>query len=191
MIKLRIIIRLVLFLFMLNPLIPAQAQDDVALFNYWQYYSDIENSLYKHFCSVASEQLESRKKEISGLNTKSDWLERQSMVRQKLSEIIGPFPEKTPLNAKVTGMISRDGYSIEKIVYEPIPGYYVTGALYIPDGIREKAPAIFYACGHSVERIQGRYVSAYLHQPGKKRFCGTLPLIPWDRESVMSTGIRR
>ncbi len=137
-----------LFLFIF---IPVQAQDDVALFNYWQYYSDIENSLYKHFCSVAFEQLESRKREISGLKTKTDWLERQSLVREKLSKIIGPFPEKTPLNAKVTGILPRDGYSIEKIIYEPIPGYYVTGALYIPEGIKEKAPAIFYACGHSVD----------------------------------------
>ena len=130
--------------------IPVQAQDDVALINYWQYYSDIENSLYKHFCSVAFEQLESRKREISGLKTKTDWLERQSLVREKFSDITGPFPEKTPLNAKVMGILPRDGYSIEKIIYEPIPGYYVTGAMYIPEGIKGKAPAIFYACGHSV-----------------------------------------
>ena len=137
-----------LFLFIF---IPVQAQDDVALFNYWQYYSDIENSLYKHFCSVAFGQLESRKREINRLKTKTDWLERQSLVWGKLSKIIGPFPEKTPLNAKITGKLPRDGYSIEKILYESIPGYYVTGALYIPEGIEEKAPAIFYACGHSVD----------------------------------------
>jgi hypothetical protein len=65
--------------------IPAQAQDDVALFNYWQYYADIENSLYKHFCAVAHGQLESRKREINGLKTKADWLEKQSRVRKKLS----------------------------------------------------------------------------------------------------------
>jgi hypothetical protein len=146
--KLRIFFTRALFLFIF---IPAQAQDDVALFNYWQYYADIENSLYKHFCSVAFEQLVSRKKEIIGLKTKTDWLERQSLVREKLSVIIGPFPEKTPLNAKVTGILSGDGHSIEKIVYEPIPGYYVTGALYLPDEIEGKAPAIFYACGHSVD----------------------------------------
>jgi hypothetical protein len=72
-------------------------------------------------------------------------------VRKKLSGIIGLFPEKTPLNAKVTGRLTRDGYTIEKTIYESLPGYYVTGALYIPDGIEEKAPAIFYACGHSVD----------------------------------------
>jgi hypothetical protein len=142
--------RLIRVLFLLL-FIPLQAQDDVALFNYWQYYSDIQNSLYKHFCAVADGQLESRKRKISGLQTKSDWLERQSLVRRKLSEIIGPFPEKTPLNARVTGTIKKDGYSIEKIVYESIPGYYVTGALYIPEGIKGKEPAVFYACGHSVD----------------------------------------
>jgi hypothetical protein len=146
----RIFITRVLFLFILSPFISAQAQDDVALFNYWQYYADVENSLYKHFCSIAFGQLESRKREISVLKTKTDWLERQSLVREKLSEIVGPFPEKTPLNAKVTGKLTRDGYSIEKIIYEPIPGYYVTGAIYIPEGIKEKAPAVFYACGHSI-----------------------------------------
>ncbi|MCK5209354.1 MAG: acetylxylan esterase, partial [Cyclobacteriaceae bacterium] len=137
-----------------------QAQDDVSLFNYWQYYSDIENSLYKHFCSVAFEQLESRKTEINKLKTKADWLERQSMVRNKLLEIVGPFPDKTPLNVQVTGVLKKDGFSIEKIIYESIPGYYVTGALYIPDGIKGKAPAIFYACGHSVE---GFRVGIYQH----------------------------
>ena len=145
---------------LLSILMPVQAQDDVSLFNYWQYYSDIENSLYKHFCSVAFEQLESRNTEINKLKTKADWLERQSMVQKKLLEIVGPFPDKTPLNVQVTGVLKKDGFSIEKIIYESIPGYYVTGALYIPDGIKGKAPAIFYACGHSVE---GFRVGIYQH----------------------------
>jgi len=128
---------------------PTQAQDDVTLFKYWKYYSDIENSLYKYFCSVAFEQLESRKTAINKLKTKADWLERQSMVRKKLSEIIGPFPEKTPLNVRITGTIQRDGYRVEKLIYESRPGYYVTSALFIPDNLSEKAPAILNPIGHS------------------------------------------
>ena len=126
-------------------LLPVQAQDDVDLFDFWKYYSDIENSLYKHFCSVTFEQLESRRMEINGISTKAEWMERQAWTRQKFSEIAGPFPERTPLNAVVKGKLKRDGYHIEKILYESVPGYYVTGALYIPDGIRKKAPAVFYA----------------------------------------------
>ncbi|MFO7670089.1 MAG: alpha/beta hydrolase family protein, partial [Bacteroidales bacterium] len=144
----------------LSILLPATAQDDISQFNYWQYYSDIENSLYKHFYSVAHDQLESRKTEVGSLVTRSDWLERQSLVREKLSRIIGPFPDKTSLNVEITGISQQDGYRIEKTIYESIPGYYVTGALYIPDGIKEKAPAVFYACGHSVD---GFRVPIYQH----------------------------
>ena len=157
MMKIRMFLTWILFL---SLSISLQAQDDVELFNFWQYHSDVENSLYKHFCTAAFGQLESRKAEIAKLETKSDWLERQSLVRKKLTDIIGPFPEKTPLNIQVTGTLQQDGYRIEKTIYESVPGYYVTGALYIPDGLKEKAPAIFYACGHSVE---GFKVAVYQH----------------------------
>ena len=131
-----------------------QAQDDVSLFNYWQYYSDVENSLYKDFCSVAYEQLESRKTEICKLKTKADWLERQSMAGNKLLKIIGPFPEKTPLNARVTGVVQKKDYRIEKVIYESIPGYYVTAALFIPEKIRGKSPTILNAIGHSTQSFR-------------------------------------
>ncbi len=134
---------------LLCTLAPIRAQDDVDLFKYWKYYSDIENSLYKYFCSVAFEQLESRNSDISKLNTKSDWLERQSIVREKLSDIMGPFPERTPLNVRITGVIQREGYRVEKIIYESQPNYYVTSALFIPDNIEGRAPAILNPIGHS------------------------------------------
>jgi len=130
-------------------MVPVKAQDDVDLFQYWQYYSDSENSLYKYFCSVAFEQLETREREISKLKTKTDWVERQSLVRKKLTEIMGPFPEKTPLNVRITGILQKEGYRIEKIIYESQPGYYVTSALFIPDNLESKAPAILNPIGHS------------------------------------------
>ena len=36
-------------------------------------------------------------------------------VREKIAQCFGPFPEKTPLNAKVTGKVERDAYTIEKV----------------------------------------------------------------------------
>jgi len=136
------------------------AQDDVDLYSYWKYYSDVENTLYKHFCSVAFTQLDNRKKVINRLKTKDDWLARQSEVRKKLSKVIGPFPERTPLNAQITGELDRGDYRIELLLYESMPGYYVDGAIYIPKGLKGKAPAIFYACGHSLE---GFKVGIYQH----------------------------
>ena len=64
----------------------------------------------------------------------------------------GPFPKnKTPLNSRITGVVQKDGYRIEKTIYESVPNNFVTGALYIPEGVKENAPAIFYACGHTLD----------------------------------------
>lgn len=130
------------------------AQDDVSLFDYWKYYSDIENAQYKYFCRVAFEQLDEREMDISSLKSKEDWIKRQDLVRDKLLKLIGPFPEKTPLNARVTGVLKRDGYRVEKVIFESIPGYYVTAALFIPEKIKGKAPAILNAIGHSTQSFR-------------------------------------
>lgn len=58
--------------------------------------------------------------------------------------------ERSPLNVRITGTILRDGYRIEKLYYESLPGLYVPANLYIPDNINGKAPAIIYLCGHSL-----------------------------------------
>lgn len=133
---------------------PVFAQDDVSLFDYWKYYSDVENTQYKYFCSVAFDELSQREEDISILSSKEDWLKRQTLVREKLKKLVGPFPEKTPLNARVTGVLKREGYRVEKLIYESMPGYYVTAALFIPNKIRGKAPAILNAIGHSKQSFR-------------------------------------
>ncbi len=135
--------------FFIFQLLPLKSQVDVTLFDYWQYYSDAENSLYKYFCSAGFQQLEERKSVIDNLHSKDDWINRQADVRERLLEIIGPFPAKTPLNIKVTGIIHRDGYRVEKLIYESLPEYYVTAALFIPEKINGRAPAILNPIGHS------------------------------------------
>ena len=130
------------------------AQDDVTLFNYWQYYSDAENSLYKYFCSTGLQQLQERKAVIDKLQTKEEWKKRQADVRKKLLDIIGPFPDKTPLNVRVTGTIQKEGFRVEKLIYESMPGYYVTAALFIPDNLKAKAPAILNPIGHSTQSFR-------------------------------------
>ena len=51
------------------------AQKELDFFNYWQYYSDNENALYKHFSKIAFDQLEDRRLEVGQLKAKEDWLE--------------------------------------------------------------------------------------------------------------------
>ena len=38
----------------------------------------------------------------------------QARLREKFLEAIGGLPERTPLNAQVTGTVRRDGYRVEK-----------------------------------------------------------------------------
>ena len=83
--------------------------------------------------------------------TLSDFDKRRIELRGKMAARIGGFPERTPLNAKVTGVVRRNGYSVEKILFESRPGMFVTANLYLPDESRFKAPhpAAILACGHS------------------------------------------
>ncbi|MEN8230132.1 MAG: acetylxylan esterase, partial [Bacteroidota bacterium] len=144
--KNRVTLFLIVWFIQVNPL---QSQDDLNLFDFWQYYSDAENSLYKYFCSTAFQQLEERKTTVDKLQTKEEWLKRQWDVRARLLDIAGPFPEKTPLNVRVTGTIQKEGFRVEKLIYESMPNYFVTAALFIPDNLKGKAPAILNPIGHS------------------------------------------
>lgn len=56
---------------------------------------------------------------------------------------------RTDLNIRRTGTVQRDGYRIETLYFESLPGVYVAGNLYIPDHLETPAPAILYLCGHS------------------------------------------
>jgi dienelactone hydrolase len=138
-----------LLIALLFSVFPGAAQDDVNLFGYWKFYSDVENTQYKYFCNEAFGLIEKREAEIVTIKTKDDWIKRQKKVRSTLTRIVGKFPEKTPLNARVTGVLQRDGYRVEKLIYESLPGYYVPAALFIPDNLKGKAPAILNAIGHS------------------------------------------
>src|ERR671931_352327 len=45
-----------------------------------------------------------------------------------------PLPPRTPLNAQIFGRIARNGYTVEKVFFESVPGFFVTGNLYRPLG---------------------------------------------------------
>lgn len=69
--------------------------------------------------------------------------------RQKYLGLLGEVPGKTLLNPQITGSITRDGYSIEKIIYESRPGHHVTSDLYLPAG-KGPFPAVLMFCGHEM-----------------------------------------
>lgn len=56
--------------------------------------------------------------------------------------------ERGPLKARVTGKLERDGYSVEKVIFESLPGFSVTANLYLPEG-KGPFPGILHPCGHT------------------------------------------
>jgi hypothetical protein len=71
-------------------------------------------------------------------------------LRAKVLEAIGGLPsEKTPLNPRVTGTVPGQGYRIEKLIFESLPGFHVTALVYLPGDPEGPKPAVLLACGHS------------------------------------------
>jgi cephalosporin-C deacetylase-like acetyl esterase len=74
----------------------------------------------------------------------------QARLREGLRNAVGGFPERTPLQARVTGFLQRPAYRVEKVIFESQPGHHVTGNLFIPESEAYTAPypGVLVPCGH-------------------------------------------
>lgn len=73
---------------------------------------------------------------------------RGAEFRRQLLANIGGLPERTPFNAKTVGVIERENFRIEKIIFESQPKFYVTANLYLPKTGTGPYPAILFPLGH-------------------------------------------
>jgi pimeloyl-ACP methyl ester carboxylesterase len=95
-------------------------------------------------------QDEAQQKIWESIQTESDLLRVQKKLRSSLLEMIGGLPDqKTDLHARITGKIQMEGFSIEKLIYESVPGVYVTALVYSPDVHSAKHPAVLVPAGHA------------------------------------------
>jgi cephalosporin-C deacetylase-like acetyl esterase len=85
---------------------------------------------------------------VAKIKTPADVRRWQRAVRARIEEILGPLPRRTPLRPRVTGRIEMPYFTIEKVIFESQPRYYVTANLYIPKGRPLPAPGILIPCGH-------------------------------------------
>ena len=99
---------------------------------------------------LAWRQDEARQRTWEQIHTESDLLKLQQTMRRELLQMIGGLPEKkTDLRARITGKIQMEGFSIEKLIYESLPGVYVTALVYSPDDHSIKHPAVLVPAGHA------------------------------------------
>jgi hypothetical protein len=110
-----------------------------------------QDSLLRWMDQIAQQQLDQRESAIAGISTVVDANRRKQLVREKLAEILGGLPNYNgPLNSRITGRIQTELYTIEKVIFESLPGFYVTANLYRPNqaGLY---PAVLLPAGHTQE----------------------------------------
>jgi uncharacterized protein len=90
------------------------------------------------------------KKLESMYSNKEEWERRKLVLREDILKGIhlSPLPKRTPLNAVISTKRVHDGYTVENVYFESIPGFYVCGNLYSPLDSSKKHPAILCPHGH-------------------------------------------
>src|SRR5579871_52532 len=73
-------------------------------------------------------------REFPHIASKAEWESRAAQIRRTILFRAGllPMPERTPLNAHIFGRMERNGVAMEKVYFESVPGFFVTGNLYRP-----------------------------------------------------------
>ncbi len=103
---------------------------------------------------------EQRDRAVADLDSRTAVEKRQRDVRDLFIEGLGGFPPRTPLNARITRTLERDEYRVEMLVYESLPGFYVTANVYVPRGPAPPYPAVLGAAGHT---DNGKAAATYQH----------------------------
>lgn len=112
---------------------------------------DYSEMLFKFLLAQAKQANEKRVARLESIHSEADLKSWQEMNRKKFLELIGGLPtERSPLNARVVGEITRQGYVVRKVVFESLPEFYVTANLYIPTQGKPPFPAVLLPIGHSL-----------------------------------------
>jgi cephalosporin-C deacetylase-like acetyl esterase len=118
------------------------------------------NMMSHYLLGQAGQRFDEWKSQYEKRTTPEQIAEYQSRLHKKFIEALGGLSERAPLNPKTTGIVSRDGYTVEKVIFESQPKNYVTALLFLPDPSKHKPPypGVIVPCGHS---FNGKASNAY------------------------------
>jgi cephalosporin-C deacetylase-like acetyl esterase len=126
-----------------------------------------QDPLLRWMDRIAQEQLDRRAAVIAEIRTVDEAEKRKHFVREMILSVIGGLPEYDgPLHPKTTGSIQAAGYTIEKVMYESLPGFFVTANVYRPNQAG-RYPGILLQAGHTQEgKPEGQRLAANLALQG-------------------------
>ena len=111
-------------------------------------FTRVRSMLPDYLNHIAMALLEERRRAVGQWSSADDVRRRKAYLRERMVRALGGFPERTPLNARTVGVLERDGYKIEKIVFESQPRFYVTANLYLPTAGQPPFPGVLFPLGH-------------------------------------------
>jgi cephalosporin-C deacetylase-like acetyl esterase len=112
-------------------------------------YEQIRRMLPEYMEREAQSLISSRQRSLD-ISTPDALARRRARVRERILHAIGGLPDRTPLNARTVETLQRDGYRIEKVIFESQPHFYVTANLYLPATGDAPHPAVLYPLGHEL-----------------------------------------
>lgn len=106
--------------------------------------------VHRQLLELAAEQEKKRRARFVAIKTAADLEALQKDLREKFLALLDGLPEAAgPPPVKVTGRIEADDYTIDRLAYESLPGYFVSALLYLPKKRDGKVPGVLSPCGHS------------------------------------------
>lgn len=122
------------------------------------FWNDWPNSMIQQMNNAR----QARRALLAKIQSKEDVADRTETVRSQLWKLLGGRPEETPLNPRITGAVERNGYRVEKLIFESMPRVYVTANVYVPTVGKPPFPAILAPLGHSANgKAAMRYQYTY------------------------------
>jgi cephalosporin-C deacetylase-like acetyl esterase len=128
----------------------AQQRTDLDFLASLDEFHNIRTMLPARLAQEANDRLRQRAETVGRISTPDALAARRKLVRATILDSIGGLPERTPLNARITGTLDRGDYRIEKIVFESQPRFVVTASLYLPKKGSPPYPAILFPLGHEM-----------------------------------------
>ncbi|GAG92911.1 unnamed protein product, partial [marine sediment metagenome] len=101
-------------------------------------YTEEKTTMKRADVKGATNLLTSQRTALQAWEARKDSLKRRILVATGL----WPMPPKTPLHSVIRGKIERDGFTIEKVHFESLPGHLVTGLLFRPKGKQSPCPGV-------------------------------------------------
>jgi dienelactone hydrolase len=105
-----------------------------------------DSTTFDRFIQNQAEALRARDRAPASL---AEWQTRRKTLREAMFAAMGTMPDRPcALSPKLVGTLKREGYRIEKLLFQSRPNVWVTASAYVPEGVTGKVPAVLVVHGH-------------------------------------------